>query len=182
MLKFQTNGINGSKYFNLPTELEEITNDYLKYVTKDVDVADNYVLVALCYREKLSSIIMTARNNKTEITSSVVPVFIKHGEINNEFIKQIKTGQSLIVAPSQLALGHHVVCPDNTLNISLLVNSLNGDNNAYMRATKHKEYVYFLEFKIIPAIDIIAARRDIKCDEPFNNPFNIEDAGMDSLN
>lgn len=183
MLKFLANGVNGNKVLNFPTKVEEITPEYLLNVTKDVEVADNYVLVALCYREKISTILMTARQNKKDVTSAVIPLFIKSGRLStngaNEesFISKIKTGDKIIAASSQLALGHHVVCPMNTLNINNLIYYTEKDGFAYQRAVNIQDYIHFLEFKIIPANDVIAFRP--KVDSNFDNPFKIEDASED---
>lgn len=175
MVKFATNGSHGSKIINLPTEVEEITPEYLKAVTDDVKIADNYVLVALCYREKLSNIIMTAKQNKNSISSSVIPLFVKSGAINNKesFINKIKTGTKLNVSSSALSLGLHINFPKNTLNVNTLIYYIDKDAFAYKRAVELGCYVHFLEFKIIPANEIIAFRTNVESD--FESPFTIED-------
>lgn len=181
MLKFQTNSRNGSKLFTFPTDLKEITPDYLRSVTEDVKVADNYVLVALCYREKLSTIIMTSRQKNPSINANVVPLFVKSGNTDNGFVNDINSGDILIITGSQLALGVHVVSPTNTLNVNHFVAAIEGDATAYTRATDYREYIYFLEFKLIPANEIIAVRKDV-VDVEFDNPFAISEVDSGELN
>lgn len=173
MLKFTTNGKTGSFDFIFPTKLEELTPDYLILVAKDVEVANDYTLIGVCYREKLSTIIVSSKQNKN-LTTAVVPIFIKSGISENGFVKdKCETGNKIIISPSQIALGHHVVCPENKITISNFLAYLDGDKDAYRNALNINSYVYFLEFKIVPNCDIIGIYKDSKEKVPFNNPFTI---------
>lgn len=167
MLKFTTNGKNGTNILTLPTKLEEITSDYLKNVTKEVGIANNYSLIGVCYKEKLSNIIMTSRQRKPNANIAVVPIFIKAGITDSKFVNDINIGDKLIVSPSQISLGHHVAAPKNNLTISTFLFYCEGDNDVYQKALTYSEYVYFLEFKIIPNCDIIGTY--------FNNTEITED-------
>jgi hypothetical protein len=166
MLKFETTGANGHHILTLPTNLKEITPEYLKAVTADVEVSDNYSLIGVCYRETLSAILLTYKQNKKQISTAVVPIFVK----SNNTTCKAECGDKLIVAPSQIALGHHVAAPANKLTISNFLFYTDKDYNALQNATT--EYVYFLEFKIIPNCDIIGIYKNtpVKLED---NPFEV---------
>lgn len=170
MIKFEVNGKRGSYIFPLPTELKELTPEYLNYVTEEVEIANDYTLIGICYREKLSTIIMSARQNKN-LTTAVVPIFIKRGNTTGEANCNPNTGDKLIISGSQLSLGHHVVCPKNTLTINNFISFTDGDGLAYQNAVKENKYVYFLEFKIIPNCDIVGIYKDVDKNCDFKNPF-----------
>lgn len=155
MIKFDVNGKAGAVTLSLPTKLNEITSHYLTGIGAEVAVADNYVLVALCYKERISSFISTSRQNKDGIKTSVVPLFVKAGRTENEFVNNIKTGSKLIASGSSLSLGHHVVSRNNVLSISSFLSYIEGDNEVYTNALKHPEDVYFVELKLIPAVEIV---------------------------
>lgn len=169
MIEFEVNGKRGKHVISLPTSLKEITSDYLLEVTKDVALPEHYSLIGVCYREKLSTIIMNARQNKN-MTTAVVPVFIKSG---TEDFTLALSAEKIIVSSSQLSLGYHVTCPKNNININNFVSYIEGDGYAYQNAIKANEYVYFLEFKIIPNSDIVGVYKDLKDDTTFDNPFKI---------
>lgn len=172
MVNFQTNGKNGSVILNLPTNIKEITPDYLLKITEDIKIADNYSLIALCHREKLSAFILAGKNKKNEMSTAVVPIFVKQGNTNAVFAGSINTCDKLLVAPSQLAMGLHVNVPKNTLTMGTLLNFIDGDGYAYKNALNYKEEVYFIEFKVIPNCDIIGIYKDYN-NSDFDNPFAI---------
>lgn len=166
MLKFKANGKLGNYGLILPTDLKEITPKFLTSITEDVIVANDYSLVAVCYREKLSSIILSLKQNKN-LTTAVVPLFVKRGYTEeNKFQPFIEIGDKLLISASQLSLGYHVAVPNNPLNINKLLAYFDGDREAYTRALNitNNSYVYFLEFKIVPNCDIIAIYKDKQLD------------------
>lgn len=172
MLEFKTNGKRGSYKLTLPTKLSEITVEYLEAVTKDVKPADNYTLIAVCYREKLSTIIMNAKQNKA-MTTAVVPIYVKRSFKDVKDINiPLSITDKVIISGSDLSLGHHVICPNNSLTINNFVSYVEGDGFAYQNALKLNAYVYFLEFKLVPNCAIVGAYKEInKDEEEFINPF-----------
>lgn len=157
--------------FKFPTSLSEITAEYLDNVTSNVVVADNYTLVGIVYHESLGSVILARKQSKKSITGGVVPIFIKAGNTDNEFIKSAKCKDKLIIASSQLSLGHHVVAPANTLSLDYFIRTLDKDNTVAKRYnnTYGQEECYFVEFKLVPNCDIVGFY-DTK-DNKFNNPY-----------
>ena len=157
--------------FKFPTSLSEITAEYLDNVTANVVVADNYTLVGIVYHETLGSVILARKQSKKTITSGVVPIFIKAGNTDNGFIKSAKCKDKLIIASSQLSLGHHVAAPANTISLDYFIKTLDKDNTVAKRYnnTYGQEECYFIEFKLVPNCDIVGFY-DTK-DNKFHNPY-----------
>lgn len=177
MLKFVTNGKNGSKSITLPTSIKEITADYLKAITDEILVADNYSLIALCHKEKLSSFILAGRNKKNQISTAVVPLFVKKGApskgvVNTLFESNLNVGDKLIITPTDIMTGMHVRVPMNTLTVEGFLSAIEGDGYAYQNASKNPADVYFLEFKIIPNCAIQGIYKPTLRKE-FTNPFEM---------
>lgn len=151
MITFETNGSNGKYLLNLPTSIDEVKDNYLKEFGNEVEVADDYILVALLYREKLANIILSDRQNKNKIDAAVIPLFVKGGVQHSQFIYNIPFGAKVVISGSDLSLGHHVYCVNNHLTINKVLWYTQGDGFAYQNALKNNQYCYFIEFKIIPA-------------------------------
>lgn len=186
MLKFDVNSAAGPQIVNLPTSLADIKADYLKSVTDEIVVADNYSLIAICYKEKLSSFIMAGRSKKNNISTAVIPLFVKHGSITSttstiDFISELNTADKLIIAGADIATGLHVGVPKNTITMNHLLSAIEGDSYAYQRAAAYKEDVYFVEYKIIPNCAIKGVYKD-DSNASFINPFAIETAVADIEN
>lgn len=155
MVTFNVDGNLGKFKINLPTNLNEITVDYLNKIAENVKLADNYSLIGVCYREKLYNLILSLRQNKKKVNSMVVPIFVKAGKTDSEFINGINIKDKLIISASNISLGQHIVSPYNELDIDRILNIVVGDSNIYQNALANNEYCYFLEFKVVPNCNII---------------------------
>lgn len=173
MVKFETNGKNGHLFINLPTSIEEITPEFLTGITHKVKVADNYSLICICHKEKLSSFIMAGRSKKNEISTAVVPIFVKSGNTEAVFMSEFNVGDKIIISPSQMAMGYHVSIPNNPLTMGNLMKATEGDNYAHKNSLGYGKDVIFTEFKIVPNCDIIG-RYDNTSSVSYNNPFEVE--------
>lgn len=156
MIEFKTKGKIGEIIWNIPTKLEEITPEYLNAVTDNIDIADNYSIIALCYHEKLSTIILANRQSKKDANVGVVPMFVKCGHTDNNFIKSINCGEKVVVAGSDIAMGFHVATPINKLTINNFIAAADGDSEVYKNAMQHSDLCYFVEFKLVPNVAIHA--------------------------
>lgn len=166
--------------FQFPTNLSEITQEYLQQVTANVKIADNYTLVGLVYHETLGSVILARKQSKKGITSGVVPIFIKAGNCDNEFIKSAKCKDKLIIAFSQLSLGHHVAAPTNVISLDYFIRTLDKDVTVAARYNNNygKEECYFVEFKLVPNCDIVGFYDSTKL-EPENPYVKVENTEVD---
>lgn len=153
--------------FNFPTNLKELSKEYLKEVTDSVVVAPNYTLVGMVYHEALPSVILTCRNKKKTASIGVIPIFIKSGA-NSEpsVVDSAEIGQKLLISNNQLQLAYHCAAPSNKLTLDYFANVIDNtiDRDLYERAIADKDgsEVLFVEFKIIPNCDIIALYNESK--------------------
>lgn len=171
MKTFNVNGNLGEFTINLPESLEEITPEYLMQCTKFVHPAPNYALVAVVYKDSLSLVLTSAKKNKpTNI--SIVPIFVKAGETEDVFIRSLEVGNRVVIAGSDLSIGHHINSPYNKITPTNIVNLCEGDKNIYSEAILMQTPVCFVEFKLVP-INVIHANLDYTKNN-FANPFVIK--------
>ena len=170
-------GSNGFK-MNLPTSLNEITEDYLRGVTNHICIAPYHCIVALVYRCKLPEIISTARKKK-DLATAVVPLFVNANvtlsaspETVDMFVS-IKTGDKLVIAGTDLERGYQLTCPKNFITIDNIVRIYNSDNNFAKGVMTDQNYYYFIDFKLVPINDIKGFYSRDK-EDTFVNPFIIK--------
>ena len=168
MKTFKVNGKAGSYVINLPQSLEEIGTEYLSDCTNFINPAPNYAVIAVVYKDLLS-LVLTASKKKTPVNAAVIPVFVKAGDNDSEFIKSINLGDRVVVAASDLSIGHHIGSPYNKITPSIIASICDGDKDIYREAMTMQELVCFVEFKLVP-ISAIHAKLD---DTPkgYINPF-----------
>ena len=170
-------GSNGFK-MNLPTSLNEITEDYLRGVTNHIRIAPYHCIVALVYRCKLPEIISTARKKK-DLATAIVPLFVSaNPTVNSEketinMFAAMKTGDKLIIAGTDLERGYHLTCPKNFITIDNVVRIYNSDSNFAKGVMMDQNYYYFVDFKLVPINDIKGFYSREK-DDSFVNPFIIK--------
>ena len=169
MKTFKVNGDAGSYLITLPQSLDEIGTDYLKQCTDFINPAPNYAVVAVVYKDSLS-LILTAYKKKTATNMAVVPVFIKAGTNDSEFIKSIELGDKVVVSGSDLSIGHHIQAPFNKITPTIITALCEGDKDIYKEAMIMTEPVCFVEFKLVP-ISAIHAKLDDNVKISINNPF-----------
>lgn len=167
MLEFEVNGKLGKRTLGFPTSLKDLDGGFIKDICGNIHIADDHSLVCLCYRETVGNVLFTANSKKkNSITTAVVPMFVKCGKTNNQFINNLDTGNVLVVPASDLALGYHVKASGNSFTIDYLLKASEGDTTLYQRALNFKDTVYFIEFKIIPNCNI---KGYYSIDVPANN-------------
>ena len=170
-------GSNGFK-MNLPTSLNEITEDYLNGVTSHIHIAPYHCIVALVYRCKLPEIISTARKKK-DLATAIVPLFVKANiTLSNssetfEMFAQMQTGDKLVIAGTDIERGYHLTCPKNFITIDNIVAIYNSDSNFAKGVMTDQNYYYFVDFKLVPINDIKGFYSREK-DDSFVNPFIIK--------
>ena len=101
---------------------------------------------------------------------AVVPVFIKAGTNDSEFIKSIELGDKVVVSGSDLSIGHHIQAPFNKITPTIITALCEGDKDIYKEAMIMTEPVCFVEFKLVP-ISAIHAKLDDNIKISINNPF-----------
>lgn len=181
MVKFEANGKLGKVIIKLPTSLNEITPEYIGAITDEIVVADNYSLIALCHKEKLSAFVLAGRSNKNEISTSVIPLFVKRGFTEDKsFQPNIEVCDKLLITPTAMSMALHVNAPMNNITMPKFMAAIEGDRFAHQNALALNEYVYFLEFKIIPNCDILGVyKTNLRKD--YTSPFGFEVVNNDSV-
>lgn len=162
--------------FKFPTSIDEITKDYLLQVTSQVHVANDYTLLAIVYHEKIGSVIITRKQAKKSITGAVVPIVIKSGACDNDFIKSMQTKDKVIIDSAMLSTAYHVTCPKNTLSLDYFIRRLDKDISVAARYGNAygNEECYFVEFKIVPNSAIIGYYNETDKTEVTNPYINIK--------
>lgn len=169
----------------LPTDLSELTKEYFDEMLKSINVADNYSVVALCYKAKLFEIINVS---KKEITIQALSLLVKIGG-NIDNVAYCKPMDKVIINRSSLERSQHLYIPHNTLepgkvsdyicsNKDLVKDITTGkyfiDEGESLAAASHKApYCYFVEYKIVPNNVIIAGISQSFKKEQVINPFII---------
>lgn len=157
MLTLKVSGNLGDYDLNLPTSLNEITEEYIHDVTKHVKVEENYSLIGIVYRERLSTLVLAASKNKKNSNVAVIPVFVKSGKTSSELINSLFIRDKLIISPSDIMMGHHISAPRNLLTINTIVDLVTSDSTAYQKLLRVQEECYFIEFKLVPNCNIHGA-------------------------
>lgn len=152
MKAIEINAKEGKVIINLPTSMEDITEQYLKDVTKHIVVAPEYSLIGIVYKTTLVEIINIAKVKET--TVGVIPVFIKAGNTDNEFINTIDTKDVVVITGTNISLGIHVHVPTNNLSINNIRRVCGEDKTIMSNSFKDKDTYYCIEFKLIPNCNI----------------------------
>ena len=172
MLTLNVNGTRGAFTLNLPTTLSDITKEYITNVTSHIEVDANYTIVGVVFREKLSTLILASYKNKKNSNITAIPIFVKAGKTDSELINKLDVGEKLIIAPSDIMLGHHLSAPTNLLTINTILNIMEGDTEIYNKVIGMQEQCYFIEFKLVPNCSIHGAYK-IDCNN-YVNPFVVK--------
>lgn len=152
MVDLKVNYLGLNQTFRMPTSMSEINMNVIADYVKHVNVSNDYALIAVAFKERPITIVSVSKQNKNANVSGVA-VMIKSNTCN-EFIKGIKLGETIVISPSDIAMGHHVNSPANVLTPGFLLNLLqtNPDLNKKLMAVKVP--TYFVDFKIVPVCNI----------------------------
>lgn len=152
MVDLKVNYLGLNQTFRMPTSISEIDMNVIADYVKHVNISNDYALIAVAFKERPITIVSVSKQNKNANVSGVA-VMIKSNTCN-EFIKGIKLGETIVISPSDIAMGHHVNSPANVLTPGFLLNLLqtNPDLNKKLMAVKVP--TYFVDFKIVPVCNI----------------------------
>ena len=146
---------------NVPTSRAELTKELFDALLKNVHVAHNYCIIALCYQDTLFGII-----NKRKETVGVIPIIAKIGDKETE-TTGFKQMECAVLDRTSIERGYHLYLKDNYISPSYLANYISKDSSLCQSVTtgsfqkkagfKLNDYVITLEFKVIPVCDLRAA-------------------------
>lgn len=147
----------------VPTSINEINTDYFEKLLKDVEVAEHYSLLAICYKDKLFNCVMSVKN-KSDISIDITPIIAK----SNKY----KTCDRPIIDALSIERGTHFYVPNNINSFTSVGKYCADDKDLYMsimngsyfktgnetnnEAKNNAPDCYFIEYKVIPNCDIKA--------------------------
>lgn len=180
---------NKSVELNLPEKISEINDDYIKEITNHIVVAPYHTLVALFYKTSLQDFTNAVKNKNSKLTSSVVPVMVKHGICNDEnqdkFTDAIPYKSILLIPESSLMIGYTPSVPQNQLHLNKIAGWLHYDysgkktisfkDGAKFTFTDERinKNIVLLDFKIIPNTEIKSYYLDHTIDTKLLNFVNV---------
>lgn len=169
---------NESIEISVPTKLEEITKEKLNKLFEVINLPDNYCIVVILQKVKLSQFAMMTVSKAKETLVYTIPIIGKLSE-NNNYTGKINIGDKVIITRSSLEMGTTV-----SMSTSISSGNLNkflNDNETIRQKCFRKEvkdedgnddvWIYLMEAKIVPVCDI---RGTIPQDSKFTDPFKIE--------
>lgn len=157
---------------NIPTSIDEITKEYINNVVGNVKISPNYSLIGIVFRDKLSNIMIARNRNNKNTNIPVIPIFVRAGKSNDDFINSLNTCEKLIISPSDIMLGHHISAPRNIITINNILDIIDKDKDGYTKVLNISDICYFIEFKLVPNCNIHGSYENIN--SSYENPFIIE--------
>ena len=147
MVNLQVNYRGGDYLLSLPTTLSEINFEYLNKITQHIHVAPDYALIAVVYKVRPIEIVSSVKQNKNANVGAVA-AFIK-GNSNPGFYDNIKLGDTVVIAPADIALGHTVRVVNNNLTPSKLLELAETNPDLNKKLIGVMTPTYFVDFKIV---------------------------------
>lgn len=147
MVNLQVNYRGGDYLLSLPTTLGEISVDYLDKITQHIHVAPDYALIAILYKVRPIEIVSSVRQNKNANVGAVA-MFIKDNS-NTGFYNDIKLGDTVIISPTDIALGHTVRLVNNNLTPSKLLELAETNPDLNKKLIGVMTPTYFVDFKVV---------------------------------
>ena len=152
MVDLKVNYLGLNQTFSMPTSISEINMNVIADYVKHVNVSKDYALIAVVFKERPITIVSVSKQNKNASVSGVA-VMIK-SNTDDEFIKDIKLGETIVISPSDIAMGHHVNSSANVLTPGFLLNLLQTNPDLNKKLMGIGVPTYFVDFKIVPVCNI----------------------------
>lgn len=135
---------------HLPENIKEINLDYLKAVTKDVVIENNYALVALCISDKLATLLNTKQR---EVTVKGISILVDLNDPNG--VLKSKPGDILICSNTDIMRGYEVTAVRNIISPAKVAAFVRNDAALTKTIfTTNTETVWLVTFKLVPLHDI----------------------------
>lgn len=174
--------VNDEIEVNLPTNLKDIDVKFLNDISSEVEVAENYVLIGLIQGLPIKSLAFLSQSKRKDITTTVLPVFIKAGKTDCEIIKHCEIKDKIIISKTNIEIAEHIRLANNILTLSTLGHYVDIDNNlrhSILNTDFYKSHnipsttmCYAIEFKLVPVTDIHGKYCSIEMNNPFVNKIN----------
>ena len=152
MVDLKVNYLGLNQTFRMPTSMNEINMNVISDYVSHVNVSKDYALIAVVFKERPITIVSVSKQNKNASVSGVA-VMIK-SNTDDEFVKGINLGETIVISPSDISMGHHVNSPDNPLTPGFLLNLLQTNTELNKKLMGIGVPTYFVDFKIVPVCNI----------------------------
>lgn len=139
----------GDYLLSLPTTLSEINVDYLNKITQHIHVAPDYALIAILYKVRPIEIVSSVKQNKNANVGAVAMFIKSNSNSNTGFYDNIKLGDTIIIAPTDIALGHTVRVVNNNLTPSKLLELAETNPDLNKKLIGVMTPTYFVDFKVV---------------------------------
>lgn len=138
----------GKVTLNLPTKLSEITKEWLTSVTNSITPAPNYSIIALVLKDSIAMLLNAKRKNNQMVAG--VSVFVKTSSGDNSYLSSIPCGTPVVVAPSDISMGNHIIAPKNTITPGKIASLIEGDKELKNKIFLDNQTIFTVEFKLVP--------------------------------
>lgn len=164
--------VNESKVvLNIPTKLNEITKEWLTIVTNGINPAPNYSLVALVLKDNLGMLLNAKRKNNTTVSGLTLFVKTYTDKLADaeDYVDSLECGTPVVIAPSDIAMGNHIIAPKNTITPGKIVSMIDGDKDIKNKIFLDQQNIFTVEFKLVPNSSIHGDIVDNNAE--FEDPF-----------
>lgn len=160
-----------------PTRIQEIGVKELTDMYRGINLPDNYCIIALLQKVKLSQISLMTAAKAQETKVYTIPIIGKLPNTHN-YSGIINVSDKVIITRSALEMSTHLTT-DSCLTLNNIFNFINSDNDLKANCYQHKVlddtgnddvWIYVVESKIVPMNDI---RATIPINTPTIDPFKI---------
>ena len=161
--------------FRLPTNISEISGEYLKAVTDHIVIAPYHAVIACIYRAKLPEVISTNKKSRA-MAVSIVPVFVKANvpleteKPTYDMLKLINPADRIIIAGTDIERGYQLSTPKNMITLDNVIKIYNHDNAFAKEVMIDQNYYFFVDFKLVSITDI-KGKYNMSNPADFINPF-----------
>lgn len=148
---------------NAPTKIQEIGVKELNNMYSGINLPNNYCIIALLQKVKLSQISLMTAVKAQETKVYTIPIIGKLPSSHN-YSGIINVSDKVIISRSALELSTHLVM-DSCLTLNNIFDFINSDSNLKADCYQHKilddagnddVWIYVVESKIVPMSDIRA--------------------------
>lgn len=167
-----------SGIISIPTKLEEINIKLLNKLYEDINLPEDYCIIALIQKVKLSQISLITSTKAKETNVYTIPIVGKLPKSYN-YKGDINVTDKVIISKSSIEMATHLNM-SHSITFPNLFNFINSDTKLKASCYQHNikdldgnedVWVYIIESKIVPMCDI---RATIPLLSTSKDPFKIE--------
>ena len=152
MVEVNVNYLGREATLHLPTTASEVKAEILNTISNHINLVKDYALIALVFKERPINLISAVKQNKNANVSGIA-IMIK-ANTDDDVVKEINLGETLVITASDIAMGHHVNVPGNHLTPGFIISLLEENDDLNKKFMKVMIPTYFVDFKVVPVCNI----------------------------